>query len=164
MQAIIENVPAIIWIILGYLISICGGRFVVGPVVNRLYDRIQFFGKKLFDEDDEKTARDAAKHHASKVGLLDSIIYTTALVVGGGVFVVVWFTIKTAPQIFGLKIGWAKAYTMKYTGRWNIPETFDIASMMTITSLIGNGLNLLFATLGWAVIELSGAGCLFPSV
>jgi hypothetical protein len=71
-------------IVFGYIVSIYGGRLIVGPIITKLW--------KKHIPDTYKRYPDLVKY----VSLLESFIYTTATLIGAKEFIAVWLGLKLA--------------------------------------------------------------------
>jgi len=142
--------------ILGYAFSIFAAFFFLNLVMDTIWSGIE--SKDWNDKQEEDLKTEIYKKPAKMVGLLDRILFTTALVAGYESFIAVWLAFKIAGRWengrFGNEILINKIKEMGNTSKGIEMDKFKIKdNMIYNTFTIGNALSLIYAVTGWKIIE-----------
>lgn len=121
MSLIPLNTWNIVVLISCYLVSLLSGKFIVGPIMGKLW-------KKFLPASMKRNSL-----LVSYFGLIESFLYTTAILVNLKEFVPIWLALKVA-------------------GEWSQTKT-ETDRPMYYLFMIGNGLQIIFAV-GSAFIAL----------
>jgi len=118
---------------IAYLISIIGSQFVVKYILDNMWKKVYLEIKKI--DNNKKFEEIRPFLHTPKIlGLLESILYTTAFLIGKYEFISVWLVIKVAGSF-------KREFKSNDQGEQYEREKYNIF-------LIGNGLLILFSYIG----------------
>jgi hypothetical protein len=122
--------------LIGYLFSLSGGLLFVRLIVNTMWRELGWKGKPS-----EDVIRPYA-WHAQAIGILESVLYTTAWIVSAPQFIAVWLALKVAGK-------W---------GRWEKDEGKIPGRSIYNIFLIGSGFSVAYSTVGAKIIDFSLSG------
>jgi hypothetical protein len=126
----IGDATPILAILVGYLVSVFMGDFVIRPIRNKMYEEF-------------KQHSTPQQWRPRVVGWLERFLYTSTILFGFPEFIAIWLALKVAGQWDRWKLDIGSDAT----------KGTDWARATYTVYLIGNGLSILFAGLGAVIVK-----------